>query len=80
MMIPAMLMILLLSMAAPGVPGSMVIMLATVLPIIGVPAEAASVTIWFSSVVGMLMVPVNSMGDAVTAMLISKGQSGEKEN
>ena len=79
MMIPAMLMILLLSMAAPGVPGSMVIMLATVLPIIGVPAEAASVTIWFSSIVGMLMVPVNSMGDAVTAMLISKGKKQDAQ-
>ena len=75
MMIPAMLMLLLLAMAAPGVPGSMVIMLATVLPVIGVPAEAASVTVWFSALIGMFMVPVNSMGDAVTAVIINKWQS-----
>lgn len=78
MMIPVMLMLLLLSMAAPGVPGSMVIMLASVLPVIGVPAEAANVTVWFSSLVGMMMVPVNSMGDAVTAMIVSHTQAGKK--
>ena len=79
MMIPVMLMLLLLSMAAPGVPGSMVIMLASVLPVINVPAEAANVTVWFSALIGMMMVPVNSMGDAVTAMIVSKWQGKKKE-
>lgn len=78
-MIPVMLMLLLLAMAAPGVPGSMVIMLATVLPVIGVPAEAANVTLWFSSLVGMMMVPVNSMGDAVTAAIVSRDQEKKKK-
>ena len=79
-MIPIMLMLLLLAMAAPGVPGSMVIMLATVLPVIGVPAEAANVTLWFSSIVGMMMVPVNSMGDAVTAAIVSRDQEKKKKS
>ena len=78
MMIPVMLMLLLLSMAAPGVPGSMVIMLASVLPVINVPAEAANATVWFSSLIGMMMVPVNSTGDAVTAAIVSKWQEKKK--
>lgn len=78
MVLPVMFMLLLLSMAAPGVPGSMVIMLATALPLLGVPAEATGLVVCFSALVGMLMVPVNSMGDAVTAVIVSKGRSGKE--
>lgn len=74
MMIPVLSMILLLSMAAPGVPGSLIIMLASILPMLGIPSEAAQLSICISPFVGMLLVPVNCTGDAVTAMLIHKSR------
>lgn len=70
-------MILLLSMAAPGVPGSLVIMLASILPMMGIPSEAAQLTVCLSAFVGMLLVPVNCTGDAVTAMLIQNARTKE---
>ncbi len=74
MLIPAMIMILLFSMAAPGVPGSLTIMLAAVLPLLSVPAEAANLTIGFASIMGMLLVPVNSTGDAMVALMNKKAE------
>ena len=78
MLIPLLLMILLLSMAAPGIPGSLTIMLATVLSLLNIPAEAANLTMGFASIVGMLIVPVNSMGDAMVAMLNMKAEEKRK--
>lgn len=74
MMIPVLCMILLLSMAAPGVPGSNLIMLASLLPMLGIPPEAAQLSICISAFVGMILVPANCTGDAVVAMLIHKGE------
>lgn len=71
-------MILLLSMAAPGVPGSLIIMLASILPMMGIPTEAAQLTVCLSAFVGMLLVPVNCTGDAVTAMLIQNTRSNKR--
>ena len=73
-------MILLLSMSAPGVPVSLIIMLATLLPMMGIPSEAANIMICFSSVVGMAMVPVNCTGDAFVALLINKNQKKHKKH
>lgn len=78
MLLSVMGMILLLSMAAPGVPGGLIIMLASILPLMGIPSEAAELTICLSAFVGMLLVPANCTGDAVTAMLIHK--SRERKN
>ncbi len=64
----------LLSMAAPGVPGSNLIMLASLLPMLGIPPEAAQLSICISAFVGMILVPANCTGDAVVAMLIHKGE------
>lgn len=73
-LIPAMIMILLFSMAAPGVPGSLTIMLAAVLPLLDIPGEAANLTIGFAAIMGMLLVPVNSTGDATVALMNKKAE------
>ena len=73
-----MVMILLFSMAAPGVPGSMIVMLASLLGMIGIPAEATNIIIGVSTVVGMFMVPVNSMGDAMVSVIYDKQSAGSK--
>lgn len=74
-LLPVLCMILLLSMAAPGVPGSNIIMIASILPMMGIPSEAAQLTICIAAFVGMMLVPANSTGDAIVAMLIHKGES-----
>ena len=66
------LMILLFSMAAPGVPGSLIVMLASLLGILDIPADATDLIIGISTLVGMFMVPVNSIGDALVSALIDK--------
>ena len=65
-------MILLFSMAAPGVPGSLIVMLASLLSILDIPADATNLIIGVSTLVGMFMVPVNSIGDALVSVLIDK--------
>ena len=65
-------MILLFSMAAPGVPGSLIVMLASLLGILDIPADATNLIIGISTLVGMFMVPVNSVGDALVSVLINK--------
>ena len=67
-------MILLFSMAAPGVPGSLIVMLASLLGILDIPADATNLIIGISTLVGMFMVPVNSMGDALVSILIDKAE------
>ena len=71
-------MILLFSMAAPGVPGSLIVMLASLLGILDIPADATNLIIGISTLVGMFMVPVNSMGDALVSVLIDKSEKTEK--
>ena len=66
-----MLMILIFAMAAPGVPGSMIVMLASLLAMLEIPAESVNIIIAVSSMVGMFMVPVNSMGDALVSVLMN---------
>ena len=67
-------MILLFSMAAPGVPGSLIVMLAGLLSLMDIPAEATNIIIAVSSIVGMFMVPVNSMGDAMVSVLLDAAE------
>ena len=71
-------MILLFSMAAPGVPGSLIVMLASLLGILDIPADATNLIIGISTLVGMFMVPVNSMGDALVSILIDKTEKERK--
>ena len=67
-------MILLFSMAAPGVPGSLIVMLSSLLGILDIPADATNLIIGISTLVGMFMVPVNSVGDALVSVLIDRAE------
>ena len=72
-------MIVLFSMAAPGVPGSLVVMLASLLSLMNIPAEATNIILAVTSLVGMFMVPVNSMGDAMVAVLLDTEAAGSSK-
>ena len=65
-------MILLFSIASPGIPGSQIIMLASLLAILNIPAESTNLIIGVSMLVGMFMVPVNCIGDCLVAVLLNK--------
>jgi len=66
--------VFILSIGAPGVPGGALVCISILLPQIGIPAEAISIIIGLYSLIGMMLVCVNVMGDAAVTLLVAKSE------
>ena len=64
--------IFVLSVGAPGVPGSTLICISILLPQIGIPADAVSIVMGLYALVGMVTACVNITGDAAVTLIVSK--------
>ncbi|MCC8101949.1 MAG: dicarboxylate/amino acid:cation symporter [Clostridiales bacterium] len=64
--------IIVLSIGAPGIPGSGLICLSVLLVQIGVPGEALSLIMGIDSILGMFRVAVNSTGDVAVSLIVAK--------
>ena len=64
--------VMVLSVGAPGVPGSYLVCMALILPEIGVPVEALSLIIGVHTFIGMGNAFVNTTGDAVISTIVAK--------
>jgi Na+/H+-dicarboxylate symporter len=64
--------IFVLSVGAPGIPGSGLICLSVLLTQLGVPAEALSLVMGIDSLLGMFRVAVNSTGDVAVSLIVAK--------
>ncbi|MGN1405262.1 MAG: dicarboxylate/amino acid:cation symporter [Erysipelotrichaceae bacterium] len=67
-------MIMVLSMGAPGVPGGNLICISILLPCIGIPSEAISIIMGVYSLVGMSQAMTNVTGDAVVTTIIASSE------
>ena len=72
MMLTLFVSIFVLSVGAPGVPGSALICISILLPQIGIPADAISIVMGLYTVVGMMLACVNVTGDAVITLITAK--------
>lgn len=72
MMLALFVSIFVLSVGAPGVPGSALICISILLPQIGIPAEAISIIMGLYTLVGMMLACVNVTGDAVITLITAK--------
>ena len=64
--------IIVLSVGAPGIPGSGLVCLSVLLVQLGVPAEALSLIMGIDSLLGMFRVAVNSTGDVAVSLIVAK--------
>jgi Na+/H+-dicarboxylate symporter len=64
--------IIVLSIGAPGIPGSGLVCLSVLLVQLGVPAEALSLVMGIDSILGMFRVAVNSTGDVAVSLIVAK--------
>ena len=64
--------IFVLSVGAPGVPGSALICLSILLPQTGIPAVAISIVMGLYTLAGMMLACVNVTGDAVITLITAK--------
>lgn len=67
--------IIVLSVGAPGIPGSGLVCLSVLLVQIGVPAEALSLIMGIDSLLGMFRVVVNSTGDVAVSLIVGKTEN-----
>ena len=66
--------IIVLSMGAPGIPGSGLICLSVLLVQIGVPIEAVGIVMGIDSFVGMFRAMSNSLGDVAVTAIVAKSE------
>ncbi|MCD8133608.1 MAG: dicarboxylate/amino acid:cation symporter [Clostridiales bacterium] len=64
--------IFVLSVGAPGIPGSGLVCLSVLLVQMGVPAEALSLVMGIDSILGMFRVAVNSTGDVAVSLIVAR--------
>ena len=64
--------IIVLSIGAPGIPGSGLVCLSVLLVQLGVPAEALSLIMGIDSLLGMMRTAVNSTGDVAASLITAK--------
>ena len=64
--------IIVLSIGAPGIPGSGLVCLSVLLVQLGVPAEALSLIMGIDSLMGMFRTAVNSTGDVAVSLIVAK--------
>ncbi len=67
--------IIVLSIGAPGIPGSGLICLSVLLTQLGVPAEALSLIMGIDAIMGMFRVAVNSTGDVAVSLIVAKTEN-----
>jgi len=72
LMFTAALAILLLSIGAPGVPGSTLVCISMLMPQIGVPAEAVTLFMAMNSLTGLGQTLCNCTGDAAVTTIVAK--------
>ncbi|MBE5847053.1 MAG: dicarboxylate/amino acid:cation symporter [Lachnospiraceae bacterium] len=72
------ILIVLLSMGAPGIPGALVICLSVLLEQIHVPTEAVGLVMGIAPLVGMFLCMSNCLGDVVVTAIVAK-RSGEMD-
>ncbi len=68
------MMIMVLSMGAPGVPGGNLICISILLPCIGIPSDAIGIIMGVYSLVGMSQTMTNVTGDAVVTTIIASSE------
>lgn len=67
--------IIVLSIGAPGIPGSGLVCLSVLLAQMGVPAEALSLVMGIDSLLGMFRVVANSTGDVAVSLIVAKTEN-----
>jgi Na+/H+-dicarboxylate symporter len=75
MMVTVSVMIVLLSVGAPGVPGSAAIMLTILLEEMAVPLDGIALIMSISPILGMLICTLNCMGDRMITTFIAKKEN-----
>ena len=68
------MMIMVLSMGAPGVPGGNLICISILLPCIGIPSDAIGIIMGVYSLVGMSQAMTNVTGDAIVTTIIASSE------
>ena len=68
------MMIMVLSMGAPGVPGGNLICISILLPCIGIPSDAIGIIMGVYSLVGMSQTMTNVTGDAIVTTIIASSE------
>ena len=71
----ALIVLIVLSVGAPGIPGSGLVCLSVLLVQLGVPAEALSLVMGIDSLLGMLRTAVNSTGDVAVSLIVAKTEN-----
>ncbi len=66
--------IILMSIGAPGVPGSGIIILSMLLSQIGVPVEGVALVMGIGPLIGMFICMCNCLGDVVVTMVVAKSE------
>ena len=64
-----------LSIAAPAIPGSLLICIATILPMMGIPANAISIIIGIYAIDSMIQTVLNVTGTAVCTLIAAKSEN-----
>lgn len=64
--------VLVLSVGAPGIPGSGLVCLCVLLVQMGVPVEAAGLIMGVDSIVGMFRAASNTTGDVAVSLIVAK--------
>lgn len=67
--------VIMLSIGAPGIPGSGLVCLSVLLVQLGVPAEALSLIMGIDSLLGMFRTAVNSTGDVAVSLIVAKTEN-----
>lgn len=66
--------VILLSMAAPGVPGAAIACLAMLLSIVGIPTECMAIIIGVTPLIEPFLTAINVVGDGVVTTLVAKSE------
>ena len=64
--------IILLSLGAPGVPGSIIVCIGVALGSVGVPLESVGLIMCIASIADMFVTMSNTTGDVACALIVSK--------
>ena len=75
MMLSLGLMIYILSVAAPAIPGSLLICIAMLLPMLGIPANAISIIMGIYAIDAMIQTVLNVTGTAVCTTIVAKSEN-----
>ncbi|MBQ9395895.1 MAG: dicarboxylate/amino acid:cation symporter [Proteobacteria bacterium] len=75
MLLSLVLMVYILSIAAPAIPGSLLICIAMILPMLGIPANAISIIIGIYALDAMVQTVLNVTGTAVCTLMAAKSEN-----